>query len=78
MYNGLSAGNQRVLNTLVGSSETTRENHIILVRYSPVKYESTYGLDINRINLNYYSCIYINIDCIPIIQIIILNGLKLN
>jgi hypothetical protein len=26
--NGLSAGNQQVLNTLVGSSETTRENHI--------------------------------------------------
>lgn len=26
--NGLSAGNQQVLNSLVGSSETTRENHI--------------------------------------------------
>ena len=46
MYNGLSAGNQQVLITLVGSSETTRGNHIqnykVMVRYSPVKYESTY------------------------------------
>ena len=46
MYNGLSAGNQQVLIALVGSSETIRGNHIynynIMVRYSPVKYESTY------------------------------------
>ena len=45
MYNfEQSAGNQRVFNTLVGSSETIRENLIYflyMVRYSPVKYEST-------------------------------------
>lgn len=35
MYNGLSAGNQQVLITLVGSSETTRGNLFIKVWYSP-------------------------------------------
>jgi hypothetical protein len=40
MYNGQSAGNQRELNYQVGSSETIRESR--KVRYSPVKYESTY------------------------------------
>ena len=44
MYNGLSAGNQQVLITLVGSSETTRGNLFIKVWYSPAIYESMWVL----------------------------------
>lgn len=51
-----------------GSSETTRGNQrsttsTYKIRYSPVKYESTYVVDINRINMNYYSSSNININC---------------
>jgi len=62
-----------------GSSETTRGNQIskILIykiRYSPVKYESTYVVDINRINMNDYTCSNININCFPFFQTIISYG----